>query len=71
MKRVVAAIVVLRGRAGSVPVDLRPYYSLGLKFLTPWIMDPKKPWPLPPVPEVQKYSAQDVEKSFLLKLIWI
>lgn len=69
MKRVVAAIVVLRGRAGSVPVELRPYYALGLKFLTPWISDPiKKPWPLPPVPEIQNYSAQNVEKSLLTEV---
>lgn len=69
MKRVVAAIVVLRGRAGSVPVELRPYYALGLKFLTPWLLDPiKKPWPLPPAPEIQIYSAQNVEKSLLTEV---
>lgn len=69
MKRVVAAIVVLRGRAGAVPVDLRPYYSLGLKFLLPWISDPiKSQWPLPPIPEIDIYSAQDVEKSLLTEV---
>ncbi|VVT51552.1 uncharacterized protein SAPINGB_P003134 [Magnusiomyces paraingens] len=69
MKRVVAAIVVLRGRAGSVPVDLRPHYASGLKFLAPWLEDPvTHPWTLPKTPDIEIYSAQDVEKSLLTEV---
>lgn len=70
MKRVVAAIVILRGRAGSLPVDLRPYYSLGMKFLLPWLSDPtNNHWPLPATPEIDIYSAEDVEKSLLTEVV--
>lgn len=68
MKRVVAAIVILRGRVGTIPIDLRPYYAQGLKFLEPWLAQMKSGWPLPPVPEIEEYSELDVENSLLTEI---
>ncbi|KAF5099049.1 hypothetical protein D0Z00_001809 [Geotrichum galactomycetum] len=80
MKRVVAAIVILRGRVGTIPVDLRPYYAQGLKFLEPWFNDlggntgkknekqPQRMWPIPPLPDINIYSGQDVEYSLLTEV---
>lgn len=80
MKRVVAAIVILRGRVGTIPVDLRPYYAQGLKFLEPWFNDlggstgkknekqPQRGWPIPPLPDINVYSGQDVEYSLLTEI---
>lgn len=68
MQRVVAAIVILRGRVGTIPIDLRPYYAQGIKFLEPWLADLKSVWPLPPIPEIEFYSAQDVENSLLTEV---
>lgn len=66
---VVAATVILRGRVGTIPIDLRPYYAQGLKFLEPWITNNENaPWPIPSLPEISDYSAQDVEFSLLTEI---
>lgn len=65
-KRLMAAMVVLRRRVGSVPDELKTNYYLGLKFLLPWLSDPAtQAWLVPPVPEIPTYSIQAVEKSLL------
>lgn len=69
MRHVIAPIAILRGRVGTIPVDLKPYYAQGLHFLEPWLGDMQSAWPLPLAPDIEVYSAEDVEKSLLSEVI--
>lgn len=68
LQRTVAAIVVLRGRVGRIPLSLKPYYAVGLKFLVPWLQDPSSAWPIPREPTINEYRDEDVEASLLVEV---
>lgn len=69
LRHVIAPIAILRGRVGTIPADLRPYYAQGLHFLEPWLGDMRSPWPLPLAPDIEVFSAEDVEKSLLSEVV--
>lgn len=66
--RVSAAVVVLRDVVGTLPPDLRPIYSQGLKYLVEWLEDPSIPWPLPDIYPIKTFTPMDVEKSLLTEV---
>lgn len=68
LQRVVAAIVVLRGRVGRIPLSLKPYYAVGLKYLVPWLQDTTSVWPIPKEPSINEYRDEDVEASLLVEV---
>jgi hypothetical protein len=68
LRRILAALVVLRGKVGSIPSELRPVYSGSLHYLAPWFAAPDGPWLLPDIPDVRDYTAADVEKSLLTEV---
>jgi hypothetical protein len=68
LRRVLAAVVVLRGKVGVIPGDLKPIYSHGLRQLSPWFAHLDSPWPLVDLPDIAEYTASDVEKSLLIEV---
>ncbi|CEP64676.1 Hda3p LALA0_S13e00430g [Lachancea lanzarotensis] len=66
--KVTAAVVALRDVVGSLPPDLRPIYSQGLKYMRAWLEDPSIPWPLPDIYPIKAYTPMDVEKSLLTEV---
>lgn len=66
--KVSAAVVVLRDVVGTLPPDLRPIYSQGLKYLVDWLEDPSIPWPLPDIYPIKTFTPMDVEKSLLTEV---
>lgn len=68
LRRVLAALVVLRGKIGAIPSELRPVYGGGLRYLAPWFRDPSGPWLLPDIPDIREYTAADVERSLLTEV---
>ncbi|SCU83625.1 LADA_0C12574g1_1 [Lachancea dasiensis] len=66
--KVAAAVVVLRDVVGTLPPDLRPIYSQGLRYLREWLEDPSIPWPLPDIYPIKTYTPVDVERSLLTEV---
>ncbi|SCU80698.1 LAFA_0C00672g1_1 [Lachancea sp. 'fantastica'] len=66
--KVTAAVVALRDVVGTLPPDLRPIYSQGLKYMLAWLEDPSIPWPLPDIYPIKTYTPMDVEKSLLTEV---
>ncbi|SCU97498.1 LAME_0F19878g1_1 [Lachancea meyersii CBS 8951] len=66
--KVTAAVVALRDIVGTLPPDLRPIYSQGLKYMREWLEDPSIPWPLPDIYPIKTYTPMDVEKSLLTEV---
>ncbi|KAH3666968.1 hypothetical protein OGAPHI_003418 [Ogataea philodendri] len=69
LKPVTAAAVVLRDRAGQLPLELRPIYNKNLEFLSNWMRDPEvHRWPLLDMPIIPTYTSNDVERSLLTEV---
>lgn len=68
LRYVLAAAVVLRGKVGAISTDFSMIYKHGLTPLKTWFEDSLRPWPLPPLPIIPKYSAEDVEKALLTEV---
>lgn len=71
LRRVLAPIVVLRGKVGSPPNDVQFLYRHCLRPLQPWFASlgsVPDPWPLPDLPEISEYSSVDIEKSLLTEV---
>ncbi|CCH59323.1 hypothetical protein TBLA_0B04890 [Henningerozyma blattae CBS 6284] len=68
LENITAGIVVLRGRVGILPPDLRPIYSQKLSYLIPWIENTQLPWPLPDIYPIKEYNSVDVEISLLTEV---
>lgn len=71
-RKILAPIVILRGKIGSPPIDLQYLYNHSLKPLLPWFkslcQEEAVPWPLPDLPDITEYSSLDVEKSLLTEV---
>lgn len=68
MKRVLAAIVLLRGSVGTLPAELKALYNQHLRPLQPWFKNTEMPWPLPGLAHIQTYTPADVERSLLTEV---
>lgn len=69
IRRVVAAVVSMRGSVGQLPTILKPVYTSHLKYLTDWFKQPcKTDWPLPDIPEIPIFHSKDVEHSLLTEV---
>lgn len=68
LRYVLAAAVILRGKVGAISSDFQALYAHELRPLADWFRDPLAPWPLPPLPQIPRYSAEDVEKSLLTEI---
>ena len=65
LKRVVAAIIVLRHKVGAIPSDLKLIYDQRLQLLKTWFERPDQPWPLPELGGISEYSPKEVSKALL------
>lgn len=66
LRKVLAAVVILRWNVGTIPVHLRPVYHQKLKPLAEWFNNTQgSTWLMPDLPKIEEYSASDVEESLL------
>ncbi len=69
IRRVVAAVVSMRGSVGQIPTILKPVYTSHLKYLTDWFKQPHNiDWPLPDIPDIPIFRGKDVEHSLLTEV---
>ncbi|ANB12272.1 Hda3p [Sugiyamaella lignohabitans] len=68
LRRVLAGTVVLRGKVGAIPNDLKPIYAQNLKPLAKWLQTCSTAWPLPDLADIPEYSAADVERTLLTEV---
>ncbi|AOW06070.1 class II histone deacetylase complex subunits 2 and 3-domain-containing protein [Yarrowia lipolytica] len=62
-EEVIAALVVLRDKSGTIPAEMKSLYLQQLQPLAYWFADLSLPWPLPDLAPISGYSKLDVETS--------
>lgn len=62
-EEVIAALVVLRDKSGTIPAEMKSLYLQQLQPLAYWFADMGLSWPLPDLAPISGYSKLDVETS--------